>query len=454
MRLLMVFIVLILVATVVALALRPGPAPLAIRAPVVIANLPPLPPLVASATGVVLAWSAHARAGLEPCGCVAGMHGGLVRRAALLTRVPTTRLLAVELGGWSGGSADYQVVKTQHYLAALHDAGIAAIALGAAELRLGAPTLARLVGSSSVPVLAANVVGVPVQPVLRLERSGQTFAVTAVVPAEASGDGLTVGDPAEALLRLLPTLHGVPLIVLADLDEAALSALARSVPGLAAVVGGNVQQPSVKPFSIGACQVVYVANEGKTIGWWPLGSSNVAFELVRDAIPDHPLIRARIRAYQEALGTMNLSIDERIHGLTSLSTGGDADLRFVGDAACTACHAGAAAVHGPSRHAHALASLERKGYARDPECLRCHVTGLGLPDGWRRTAPVAELAHVSCESCHGRGSRHVSERAAGRPGSGSLVPVTPATCLTCHDKENSPAFSYDTYWTRIRHGQK
>jgi hypothetical protein len=26
-------------------------------------------------------------------------------------------------------------------------------------------------------------------------------------------------------------------------------------------------------------------------------------------------------------------------------------------------------------------------------------------------------------------------------------------CITCHDRENSPLFGYDEYWSRIRHGE-
>ena len=282
------------------------------------------------------------------------------------------------------------------------------------------------------------------------------LTVTSVVPATAQGDGLVIEDPAQALLRLIPTLKGSPLVVLADLDESGLVELAKAVPGIALLIGGDVKQPSQTPVAVGACRVVHVANEGKTIGYWPWGGPACAFELISDQVPDHPDVRAVIHAYQEQLGAMNLAIDERVSGLTSLG-GGDAGARYVGDQSCTPCHANAAQVHGASKHAHAFAALERKGYHRDPDCLRCHVTGLGLPDGYRRNADAERMrltSMVSCESCHGRGSLHVTERTAGRPSSGSLTPVTPATCLVCHDRENSPRFAFDSYWEKVRHGAR
>ncbi len=419
------------------------------------ANVPALPPAVAAASGVVVAWTAHAGARLEPCGCVAGMHGGLVRRASLLARVPAARRLTLELGGWSGGSADYQRERAGFYLAGLAAAGYDALAIGGPEIALGRDALAGLLARrGTVPALCANLRGEGLDIVSHAvsSKDGQRFAVTAVAGAHARGAGLTVEDPAEALVRLLPTLGDLPVVVLADLAEDGLVDLARAVPGLALVVGGDVRQPSATVLAVGACRVIHVANEGKTLGWWPWRDTSCAFELIEDRVPDHPAVRALIRQYQQRLGAMDLDIDDR-GGMTALgveATGA----RYVGSPACIACHANAAAVHAASRHAHAFATLERKHYHRDPDCLRCHVTGLALPDGYRRAHDRPELAEVSCESCHGRGSLHVAERQAGRPASGTLTPVTPATCMRCHDRENSPHFVYDPYWEKIRHDSR
>ena len=433
-----------------------------VAAPVSLA-LPPPPTVLAAAlggAGVVVSWVAHGEARLEPCGCVAGMHGGLARRAALLSRVPASRALHLECGGWSGGSVDHQVIRAQAYLEALAAAGVAAVGVGVAEASLF-PGAADLPGSSAVglpgsspardspagdrlrplisagpPVVCCNLPGFTGS--VQVERQGQAFVITSVVPAAIAG----AEDPAEAVRRLLPVPAGAKLIVLADLDRAGLVALAESVPGIALVVGGAVDQPTPQPLTAGAARVVHVANHGKTLGWWPWGGADCAFELITEAVPDHPMIRARIAAYQRRLATLDLAVDHPLAGRGA---------SLIGDDACMGCHANAAAIHGVSRHANAYASLVKKQYQYDPECLRCHVTGLGASGGFSRRDPVA-FARVGCESCHGPGSLHAAERAAGRPATGSLVPVTPATCVQCHDPENSPKFSYPTYWPRIAHG--
>jgi hypothetical protein len=416
---------------------RQEPRPdLQLRAP---DGVPSLPGGLALGAGPIVAWSAHTAARFEPCGCTAGMYGGLVRRAGLLARAPAERLLSLELGGWSAGAQDFQVINSDFYLRGLHQAGIDAVGIGAAEVALGAALLGRLARESSarsLPLLAANVRGAPLVPSLRLTVAGRALLVTAVVARDAVGDGLTVLDPVDSLLPLVAGADGAAVVVMADLDEAGLAALARALPGVALIVGGAVESPTASPLGIGAVRVVHAANHGKTIGWWPWGGERCHFDLIDDSLPDDPRQRALVGEYQQVLGTSDLAVDH-------IAAGG----AYVGDAACTTCHAAAAQVHGASRHAHALASLERKGYHRDPQCLRCHVTAFAQPGGYTRQRPADWRATVSCEACHGPGRAHVAAGGIASP----LRPVGAATCVRCHDAENSPRFDFAEYWGRIVH---
>jgi Cytochrome c554 and c-prime len=427
------------------------------------AGVPALPTALVGDKTVVV-WSAHAGARLEPCGCVAGMHGGLVRRASLVARVAASRRLVLECGGWSGGAADYQQVRTATYLRALQQTTQAVVGIGTAEVKLGSTILTTFMHGSDFPTMvSANVSKADGSPLgersVRIERSGQIFVVTSVAPASATGTGLTVSDPEQAILKIIAQFPKTSVVVMADMDEVALMAFARAVPGISLLVGGAVAGPSPQPLSVGPTRLVHVANEGKTIGYWLWGSDVCHYDLVDDKVPDHPLVRSAIGQYQELLGSMDLVIDERLAGMTTLQR--DDAARYVGNNSCLVCHATAHARHTLSKHAHAYESLVKKGYQHDPDCLRCHVVGPGLPDGFkRRGEPLAQrdaiqrdFAQVGCESCHGRGSNHVAERTNGQISSGSLQPVTPATCQRCHDLENSPRFNYDKYWEIIRHGR-
>ena len=424
------------------------------------ASTPALPPEFAQAPAL-LAFTAQAQGGLEPCGCVAGMHGGLARRASLLARVPAASTLVLDGPGWNAGAADYQVVKSRFYLDASRIAGVDALALGAADLRLGAAVLTRVLAQPQrPPVVCANLdpaaaAAVGAVASLRVSWMGRDTVVTAL--AAAGGEGLPVGDVAVALLRVIDAAGTAPVVAVTELDAEAAEALARQVPGAAVLIAAGSRDPVEVPRQVGSTRIVGASNHGKVLGWYRpeavAGTPAALYELIRDTIPDDAEVRATIRSYQEALGAMDLAIDERLGGgLTRL--GGGEQASFAGTDSCLACHADAHRIHAASRHAHALATLEKKGYARDPECLKCHVTGLGQAGGWPRRGGGPEwAAAVSCESCHGRGSGHVAAKQgrADTAGGAPLTAVTPATCTACHDGDNSPHFDYVGYWPKIAH---
>ncbi|MSQ01497.1 MAG: hypothetical protein EXR71_06345 [Myxococcales bacterium] len=123
-----------------------------------------------------------------------------------------------------------------------------------------------------------------------------------------------------------------------------------------------------------------------------------------------------------------------------------ASARYVGVRACSPCHPAATATWSASAHAHARTTLlqQKKGY--DPECLRCHVTGLGHPGGWSGEADT-ERGQVGCESCHGPGSDHVRAPAAAY----GALPADGSACIACHTYDNSPDFGWEHYWPSVRH---
>ncbi len=428
-------------------SLRPAsPGPVATHVPR--ANLP-LPAAVADAplTAPVVMWVAQATARFEPCGCVAGMHGGLMRRASLTARLPRERVLSLELGGWSGGSRSHEHLRSRFYLRGLAAAGIAAVALGTTDIALGPEKLGGLLAEAQLlglPIASANLDGLPgCVPAVALTAGGRRFLVTSVVPASTTA-GLTSRDPIEAVATQAAesVRQQRDLVVMADLEPDACLALARAVPQIALIIGGRSDHPSPEPIGIGTTRVLWAGNHGKVLGSWAWSQRAAAFELLHDQLPEDPAQRALVDGYQQALAKASFDSDPG-HGLRALGSA-----VFTGSASCFECHAAAAQTHKASLHHHAFAALERKGYQHDPDCLRCHVTGLG-EGGYQRG--VAAFAEVGCESCHGPGSAHVAAARAGRPADAALPQLSAASCVICHDAENSPHFDYSTYWPRIRH---
>jgi hypothetical protein len=122
----------------------------------------------------------------------------------------------------------------------------------------------------------------------------------------------------------------------------------------------------------------------------------------------------------------------------------------AGTAACRKCHDGDYGSWQKSGHAAAWKSLQASGAHVDPECQRCHTTGYGLPGGFVSARRSAAMVKVGCESCHGPSQGHAADPAV------RTAHFTQAKnhCTGCHDRENSPKFAYDKFWSKIAHGEK
>lgn len=77
---------------------------------------------------------------------------------------------------------------------------------------------------------------------------------------------------------------------------------------------------------------------------------------------------------------------------------------FIGSKNCSACHFDQFLIWRKDKHAKAFDILPAK-YKNDASCLKCHTTGYGEPGGYAKAADT-HLAGISCEACHGPGSKH------------------------------------------------
>ncbi|PKP08297.1 MAG: cytochrome C554 [Bacteroidetes bacterium HGW-Bacteroidetes-4] len=147
------------------------------------------------------------------------------------------------------------------------------------------------------------------------------------------------------------------------------------------------------------------------------------------------------------------------------------DFEYIGAAKCKPCHNAAPKgkqydkwASGP--HANAMKSLSNEksmAYAKangiaDPtkekSCLKCHSTFHAInPD---LNMSLKEDEGVSCESCHGPGSKYKSpaimKDLAKSKANGLIVPDK-ALCVTCHNPENPfhKPFDFAAYSAKIAH---
>lgn len=134
------------------------------------------------------------------------------------------------------------------------------------------------------------------------------------------------------------------------------------------------------------------------------------------------------------------------------------DFEYVGSKKCKMCHnkdpKGAQYKQwAESKHAKAMESLSATE-AKDATCLKCHSTvGHVDPD---LVATLKVTDGVSCESCHGPGSKYfpnsVMKDRTKSLAKGLIMP-TEEVCITCHNEESPhfKGFDFAEYVAKIAH---
>jgi 2',3'-cyclic-nucleotide 2'-phosphodiesterase (5'-nucleotidase family) len=114
---------------------------------------------------------------------------------------------------------------------------------------------------------------------------------------------------------------------------------------------------------------------------------------------------------------------------------------YLGEKTCRRCHEVEFQKLQDDAHAHAFQTLVDRQRDATPECLVCHVVGLGQAGGFISRQTTPDLVNVQCENCHGMGTKHPD----------GSNPVGPDACLRCHTAEQSPHFDFDEAVEKISH---
>ena len=303
---------------------------------------------------------------------------------------------------------------------------------------------------------------------------------------------VTWEPPEVAAKRVVAQMQaeGCDLIIgVTQLHLARAEALGRSIPGIHLLLAGAEQRFLATHRQAGDTVVVATDYEGRSLGevvlrWKGRGQrvEVVRFQQNRldEAYADDPGQRGIIQGFHDKLRERKLAPD------VTLPTEG----RFVGSDACMGCHAeeyahwqhdakdpnerfthqvadpaeGNATAHGSK--ANFQKHIVDQGEHWNPACLRCHVIGYAFAGGFRSVKETPDRVGVGCESCHGPRSAHLAWqrwRAGHRDPGVTEAPPDPgrgrdvrrSTCISCHDRENSPRFNaatgYWTYYSRIEH---
>ncbi len=338
--------------------------------------------------------------------------------------------------------------------------GMDAIGLGEADLNYGLDVLREMMEAHGLPFINANVRdkdGQLILPPYRVvERNGVKYGVVSVLDPQQriitmsnEDDQFTVDDPVTVLRELLPKMReeAESIVLLAHVGDVGVENLLNEVRGVDICVIGHTFRNTTTERVIHDTAVFSSAYEGRYMGRADLfveeGTGRVmAIDVditsLDDAVADDAEMKARVEQFKEdliAFKTAKREAYPRVYG--------SKDEKFLGERDCMKCHEDAWRAYAESGHRRAYNTLRAKGQSDAPECLVCHTTGYQHHNGYSDEPPFNRLSNVQCEACHGYGTEHARD--------GKWRAQAKDSCVTCHDKENSPEFDYATYWEKIKH---
>lgn len=371
--------------------------------------------------------------------------------------------------------------------------GVDCVTLSEREFVFGPAYLRELAAATSVPLVCANVRDTHTdsayfKPYLCLERAGKKILLTSVVdPKNApqlTRHGLEVDDPVTSLRRLQRDIaHDLFIVVMQGGKEPATTWLGQ-VSGVDIAILGRQRGAQNKGEMLYGAQIIYSCNRGQLV-------SSLDVPPVKDGqsppVPEHFLLRpkdftedAKVKALVQEFETwLHAYHAERQKDAKNIKKGGLPEILqrlidknkktqnekddYVGSQRCGDCHQQKLAAWKKTRHARAMESLKAKKRENDPDCFRCHVTGL-VGSGVNQVAaagqqenPFAKLIqrqnqqhgnhrpNVQCEACHGPGSRH----AAAPEKAGKMPFPDEQGCRQCHTRDTDPDFSYQEKIHRV-----
>ncbi len=346
-------------------------------------------------------------------------------------------------------------------------AGYHAAALGERELAFGRAFVDSLLDVVPFPFLAANLSDPKTG--ARITKTYEVVTVGSIkvgligllmkmAPGAVDTSAFRIEDPVAWARTLVPEVASKAdyVIVLGHLGWGGAFLLAQQVPQIDVIVVGHGSHQTEEPQRVGRTVLVQAGDQGKKIGVLRITGditkgrySGTLVNLGKD-VPEDPTIKELVSQYSKRVADY-YSKNVPTPRPTPSATG--ASLRFVGAQQCRSCHGAIFERWQATRHAHAMATLERKGKQFDPECIRCHSTGHGKPTGFIGVRVNPDLANVQCEQCHGQGSLHVAYRSKGEAAlegvsvvlaekARKMQRVGLSTCLECHTPERDPDFTH------------
>ena len=409
---------------------------------------------------LIVVYSGNTLGELKPCGCTKEEdQGGFERRVTYFKQVSTNskNILLVDTGDSFKEPTRQGKIKARYIMQAMSKLKYDAIIPGDKDLVYGESFLNK---DESIPWLLSNAKLGKISPrktrVKKFE-NGLTVAMLGVIDpdlyygTEHSGGEIT--DPKKSTKKLIEKIKGSEhpdlIILLTHMKRGKAISLLK-LDGVDVVINGHIEKDTdiidMTPIKKNGKIFVQPGSRGQKMGELAIRIDNLgnkSFEQRTIRLDSNIKFDPEMIEWYEAY-------NKEIEDLFFASLDARKDQRekkkvYASEQMCLTCHPSKHEIWSKSRHSHAYETLKRVNKAFDPECLKCHVTGLDRIGGFISEVDTPELKNVQCEACHGPNLDHAESLQA------KFRTNARQACSLCHVKSHSPNFNYSKYWPKIKH---
>jgi hypothetical protein len=344
----------------------------------------------------------------------------------------------------------------------MDELGYDVVAVGERELNFGQQFLLQCFKPTEMDLVSANLVYADskkpfVKPYVIRKAGTVRVAFIGLIGSQmrirsfAGDKPLAILDPTETLKKLLPEVRKKAdvVVLLSHVGLTDGQKLILDAPGLDVMVFGH--QPGLFRTIVKTQDVIntrggdrgqYIPQMHLVVEDGKITSFDGNVIALDDKVPADEAMNHQVDQFSDMLNQRFARANEAsaagAAAATSAQIAGD---RYLGESACRRCHEAEFQTVSHQPHAHAFDTLVKNQRESTPECLPCHVVGLGQPGGFASRQLTPGLINVQCENCHGMGTVH--------PEPGSIV--GPDVCMRCHSPEQDPHFQYDEAVEKITH---
>ena len=356
-------------------------------------------------------------------------------------------------------------IEAQCIISGLNMTGVDVIGIGPWDLLLGRDKLKRLAESSPADIVCANIDGF--LPFVRFSKDNGKVKVlvTSVIDPQllknykVEFEDLKATEPKVVIKRLQREIKHDIFIVITHARGERNQEILSGCRGIDLVIDGESGRTgkSQETFAgrplvvnnIGGQYVAYVDLVKGASGALEVTAPTNTRAIVK-SFKEDPEVGVLVAQYREKRQQYIRAEREKLR-LAALKNRKVADNLYLGSSWCGSCHVSIEKEWQKSGHAHAISSLEKKNRLNDPDCLKCHVTGLDdikAVGGFVAMAVNPKMAGVQCEACHGPGGKH-----AQAPHKVKMKPLTEKDCRLCHNHETDPDFAFEIDSKKVDHGK-